>query len=211
MLQLYKNIKQKRLELGMTQTELALKMGYAGKSMIAKIEKGLVDLPQSKILAFAEALNTSASELMGWTDEDIINVTNIYPIEKRSFPVLGKIACGVPTYANEERECYIMAGADIDADFCLIAKGDSMINARINNGDIVFIRKQDAVDNGDIAAVIVNDNDEATLKRVFYYRDKALLVLRAENPAYEDMIFQNEELNNIHILGKAVAFQSDVT
>lgn len=76
MLQLYKNIKNKRTELNMTQSELAQKLGYADKSMIAKIEKGAVDLTQSKIIAFADALHTSPSELMGWncvTDEDIAN------------------------------------------------------------------------------------------------------------------------------------------
>lgn len=68
MLALYENIKNRRIELNMTQEELADKMGYQGKSMISKIEKGLVDLSQSKILAFAKALNTTPSALMGWTD-----------------------------------------------------------------------------------------------------------------------------------------------
>lgn len=72
MLQLYRNIKNRRLELGLTQSELAKKLGYSDKSMIAKIEKGAVDLPQSKIIAFAEALNVSPSDLMGWdTDDDV--------------------------------------------------------------------------------------------------------------------------------------------
>lgn len=75
MLQLYKNIKKRRTELHLTQSELATKMGYADKSMIAKIEKGLVDLPQSKIIAFAEALHVSPGDLMGWelSDSDIAN------------------------------------------------------------------------------------------------------------------------------------------
>lgn len=103
-----------------------------------------------------------------------------------------------------------MAGTDIKADFCLRASGDSMINARILNGDIVFVRKQDMVENGEIAAVVVNNDSEATLKRIFYYKEKALLILKAENPSFEDLIFQDEELNQVHILGKAVAFQSDI-
>ena len=70
MLQLYKNIKQRRLELGMTQTDLAKKLGYADKSMIAKIEKGSVDLTQSKIIAFADVLDISPGDLMGWDDKD---------------------------------------------------------------------------------------------------------------------------------------------
>lgn len=85
-----------------------------------------------------------------------------------------------------------------------------MINARILDGDIVFIRKQEIVDNGEIAAVVVNNDSEATWKRFYYYAEKAMVILKAENPAYEDMIFTNEELNNFHVLEKAVAFQSDV-
>lgn len=73
-LELYKNIKAKRKELGLTQAELASKLGYADKSMIAKIEKGAIDLPQSKIIAFANALGTTPSDLMGWmSDEEIGN------------------------------------------------------------------------------------------------------------------------------------------
>lgn len=138
------------------------------------------------------------------------HLSNIYSIELKSFPLLGEIACGKPTFANEDRESYIMAGTNIQADFCLKAKGDSMVNARILDGDIVFIRKQDMVENGEIAAVVVNNDNEATLKRFFYYAERNMVILKAENPAYEDLIFINEELNNFHILGKAVAFQSDV-
>ena len=100
------------------------------------------------------------------------------------------------------------AGANIDADFCLRAKGDSMIGARIYDGDIVFIMKQEMVDNGEIAAVIIED--EATLKRVNYYPEKDLLILKAENSQYEDLVYTGEQLNHIIILGKAVAFQSDI-
>lgn len=137
-------------------------------------------------------------------------LSNVYPIELKRFPMLGEIACGEPKYTNEDRDSYVMAGTNIDADFCLKAKGNSMINARILDGDIVFIRKQDMVENGEIAAVVVNNDSEATLKRFFYYREKALLILKPENPAYEDQIYQGEELNQVHVLGKAIAFQSDV-
>ncbi len=210
MLKLYSNIKKLREELGMSQDALAKLTGYTDRSSITKIEKGLVDLQQSKIELFAKALGTTSRELVGWDDEYESKLDNIYHIELKRFPVLGEIACGIPKYTNEDRESYIMAGTDIKADFCLKAKGDSMINARIRNGDIVFVKKQDMVENGEIAVVVVNSDSEATLKRFFYYREKALLILKAENPAYEDLIFTEEELNNIHILGKAIAFQSDV-
>ena len=85
-----------------------------------------------------------------------------------------------------------------------------MVGARILDGDIVFVKKQDMVENGEIAAVVVNNDSEATLKRLYYYKEKGLLILKPENPAYEDFIFQGEELNQVHILGKAIAFQSDI-
>jgi repressor LexA len=131
---------------------------------------------------------------------------NILKIETKKFPLLGTIAAGNPIYTEEQFESYIEAGANIPADFCLKIQGDSMINARICDGDIVFIKKQSYVDDGQIAAVLIND--EATLKRV--YKSENEIVLVAENPAYKPMVYKNEELNYIRILGKAIAFQSNV-
>lgn len=210
MLELYKNIKRRRQQLKMTQTDLALKMGYADKSMIAKIEKGNVDLPQSKILAFANVLETTPGELMGWDyeAEPTETVDNIYKLNKIKLPMLGKVACGEPIFADEDRESYIMIGTDIGADFCLQCQGDSMINARIHDGDIVFVKKTDIVENGEIAVVIIDD--EATLKRFFYYREQNLVILKPENPKYQDIILTGEQLNQVRVIGRAVAFQSDV-
>lgn len=210
MLELYKNIKRRRQQLKMTQTDLALKMGYADKSMIAKIEKGNVDLPQSKILAFANVLETTPGELMGWDyeAEPTETVDNIYKLDKIKLPMLGKVACGEPIFADEDRESYIMVGTDIGADFCLQCQGDSMINARIHDGDIVFVKKTDIVENGEIAVVIIDD--EATLKRFFYYREQNLVILKPENPKYQDIILTGEQLNQVKVIGRAVAFQSDV-
>lgn len=210
MLELYKNIKRRRQQLKMTQTDLALKMGYADKSMIAKIEKGNVDLPQSKFLAFANVLETTPSELMGWDyeAEPTETVDNIYKLDRIKLPMLGKVACGEPIFADEDRESYIMIGTDIGADFCLQCQGDSMINARIHDGDIVFVKKTDIVENGEIAVVIIDD--EATLKRFFYYREQNLVILKPENPKYQDIILTGEQLNQVRVIGRAVAFQSDV-
>lgn len=220
MLQLYKNIKHRRKELGMTQTDLAKKLGYTDKSMISKIENGSIDLPQSKIISFAEALNISPSDLMGWEEPspanklDYSKISNIMPLpykEGRTVPLIGSIACGTPILADENIEKEIMLPEDISADFCLRCKGDSMINARIYDGDIVFIRKQPMVENGEIAAVLIDemaDVSEATLKRVYIYEDKIMLI--AENPAYPPMVYSNEDMNSVRIAGKAVAFLSRV-
>lgn len=170
-----------------------------------------IALPRmGKVQLLADYFHIDKSDLIDEKDATSSILSNIYPIELKRFPMLGEIACGKPIYANEDRESYIMAGTDIKADFCLKAKGDSMINARICDGDIVFIRQQDIVENGEIAAVVINNDNEATLKRFFFYAEKNMVILKAENPAFEDMIFLNDELNNFHVLGKAVAFQSDV-
>lgn len=133
---------------------------------------------------------------------------SIYKIDKIKLPFLGSVACGEPIYADEDRESYIMVGTDIHADFCLKCQGDSMINARIHDGDIVFVRKQDIVNNGEIAVVIIDD--EATLKRFYYYKEQNMVILRPENNKYQDIVLTGEELEKVKVIGKAVAFQSDV-
>ncbi len=125
------------------------------------------------------------------------------PMPKKKIPMLGKIACGEPIYADEDFDTFVEVNSDLKADFCLTCSGDSMINANTFDGDIVFIRKQDIVDDGQIAAVIIED--EATLKRVYYDRKNNRLTLQAENPKYCPLVYIGEELNSIRILGKAVA------
>lgn len=208
-------IKQARIDKGLTQEELASKLGYKSRSSVNKIETGGRDIPRSQIKKIAEILQVSPISLLGFEDErpardDLSALAerydNILPVKLKRFPLLGEIACGEPIFANEDKESYVMADMDIHADFCLRAKGDSMINARIFDGDLVFVRKMPIVDNGDIAAVIIED--EATLKRVYYDRENNLLQLVAENPRYKPLVYSGEELDHIHILGKAVYFMS---
>lgn len=151
----------------------------------------------------SDLIEDHASETM-----ELKTFDNIYPITVKRFPLLGEIACGEPIFANEDRESYILAGTDIDADFCLKAKGDSMMGARILDGDIVFIKETSIVDNGDIAAVAIDD--EILLKRFEYSKEENILALHSENPRYRTKRYMGEELNHIRVLGKAVAFQSDV-
>lgn len=203
-------IKRLRLEKGMTLEQLGDKCGV-GKSTVRKWENGIIkDMKRDKIAKLAEALNISPSYFFECDTgkkelSQGIKITNIFPIKVHKLPMLGEISCGEPRFASEDRESYVDAGTNIEADFCLKAKGDSMINARIHDGDIVFIRRQDIVENGEIAAVVVNNDSEATLKRFYYYQERATLILKPENPAYEDLIFQNEELNEVHVLGKAIS------
>ena len=212
-------IREARLKKGFTQAELAELLGYKSRSSINKIEVEGRDIPRSSIIKFAKALDVSPAYLMGWEDEepkensgkdelDILTerFDNIKHIKLKRFPLLGEIACGEPIWADEDKESYVMADMDIKADFCLTAKGDSMVNARINNGDIVFIREAPIVDNGEIAAVIINN--EATLKRWYYYQEENKLMLVAENPKYPPLVYLNEQLNEVRCLGRAVYFMS---
>ena len=209
---LYENIRRRREALGISQEELAKRLGYKSRSSINKIELGINDLPQSKIKDFAAALSTTASRLMGWdseqnsTEVDLLEKGKILPIETQRVPLLGSIAAGQPIFAEEDFECYIELGSRIRCDYCLRVKGDSMINARIYDGDIVFIHKQPDVEDGEIAAVLVDD--EATLKRVYKSGDAIMLV--AENPNYKPITVTASDYANVIILGKAVAFQGGI-
>lgn len=127
--------------------------------------------------------------------------------EQKTVPILGQIACGAPIFAEENIEGYAPQCYGKSADFCLFAKGDSMIGARIFDGDLVYIKKQGFVENGEIAVALYEDS--ATLKRVYLYPDEKKLVLSPENPKYKPLVFIGEEINSVQILGKAIAFQSE--
>lgn len=219
-------------ELERQVMDLILK-NYASKSDFARkadlpystldsiFKRGLQNASIANIIKLCTALNISADGLsngkviminknksMIQDGIDFYKFDNILPISTQKIPFLGSVACGQPIYAEEDKESYIVLGTNIKADFCLRAQGDSMVDARIHDGDIVYVRQQEAVDNGEIAVVLIGD--EATLKRVYYYPDKQKLLLQPANPKYEPFIYVGDELDQIRILGKAVAFQSDV-
>lgn len=205
-------LKKLREDAGLSQEELANALGIS-KSTVGMYEQGKRMPNTNTILKnIATYFGVTIDYLVGYTgdavSDDTFESLGLRPIARRSFPMLGKIACGKPIMCDEECETYVEASSDIDADFCLTAQGDSMINARILDGDIVFIRSQEIVENGEIAAIIVND-DEVTLKRFFYYPEQNQVVLQPENPAYRPLVYVNEELSHIRVLGKAVAFMSN--
>lgn len=196
-------IKKRRKELNLTQEELAKKLGYKSFTTINKIESNINDITTEKVKEFAKVLNTSVSYIMGWEEqEEIKNITKIPKME--SIPILGTIACGEPILAEENIEGYFNMEKDLKADFCLYCKGDSMINARIYDGDLVFIKKQPDVEDGEIAAVLIDN--EATLKRV--YKVPGRIILRAENPTFKPIELKEEDMKDIRIIGKAVGFCS---
>ena len=191
---------------GLKQVDLSRKTGISAPT-ISEWLKGSYLAKQDKVAILAKALNVSPSWLMGLDDTETEPLPpNCFPIEKKKFPLLGNIACGEPIFADEDFEGYVEAGADIDADFCLRASGDSMIGARIHDGDIVFIKQQPIVDNGQIAAVLIEN--EATLKRFYYDQASDTVQLMAENPSYAPIVKMKSDLEDIRILGRAIAFQS---
>lgn len=199
---------------GIQPKELSDKTGIP-LSSISQYMSGFTKPKQDRIYLLAKALGVQEAWLIGFDvdmeskkHKPIDNIDNIYPIDLHRFPLVGEIACGKPIYADEDRESYVMAGTAIHADFCLRAKGDSMINARIHDGDIVFIRKDEELINGEIYAVAIGD--EATLKRVYLDKEKNTVTLSPENSSYPPLVYIGDELNDIHILGKAIAFQSDI-
>lgn len=204
-------IKARRIALGISADELALKLNK-NRATIYRYESDEIEkLPASVLESLALALDVTPAYLMGWEDTTPPLPANVIPINKikrKKVPMLGHIACGEPIFADETRNEYVLADEDIKADFCLTCHGDSMINARINDGDIVFIQQTDMVDDGEIAAVIIED--EATLKRVYYYPVQNKLILNPENPKYAPLVYIGEELDHIRILGRAVAFQSAI-
>lgn len=171
-----------------TQSDLCAKTGIS-RSTMSQYCSGAFRPKDSKLHAIAKALGVKETWLLGYESEEepsfsLEDYPNLRPIRLKRFPLLGEIA----------------------ADFCLLARGDSMIGARIYDGDAVFIRSQPMVENGEIAAVIIDD--EATLKRVYYDKINAILQLVPENPAYSPLVYVGAQLDSIRILGKAVGFMS---
>ena len=203
-------IKKTRIEKGLSQREMAKTLGIP-YSTYSNYENDNREPSSCIISKISKVLDITPAYLMGWEShekERFSSVPNILPIETQKIPLLGTIAAGEPILAEENFECYVELGAKVKADYALRVKGDSMINARINDGDIVFIRQQKAVANGEIAAVLLEDENEATLKRFYQYGN--IVVLHFENPAYKDIEINLEEGHRVQILGRAVAFQSDV-
>lgn len=208
------NIKKRRKELKYSQKKVAEYLGISQQAY-SKYENNLNSFNFETALKLGEILEISLDDLgldyrsygENNTAPDYSNIKGIMPLpEMRKVPLLGAIACGEPIYREEDE--WISLPNDIKADFCLRCQGDSMINARINDGDIVFIKSCPEVENGQIAAVSIDN--EVTLKRVYYYPEKNKLVLNPENPAYEPFVYMNEELNDVRILGRAVMFLSGV-
>lgn len=202
-----KRLKESILNSGYSYAELEKLTGISRSSLQRYANGVTAKIPIDAIQTIAKAVGVEAEYIMGWTDSNLSNIKNIEPIPTMvKVPLLGTIACGEPILAEENIEDYINMPEKAKGTFALRCKGDSMINARIFDGDIVFIREQPEVENGEIAAVLIGD--EATLKRV--YKTENSIELRPENPTFKPLYYQKEEMNKVRILGKAVGFYSNI-
>lgn len=204
-MQLYQTIEKLCKEKGITITQLCKETNLS-RASLSDLKFG-----RSKSLSFGNAMKVadyfgvSTAYLIGETETPAPAYDNIIPMPTMTtVPLLGTIACGTPITAVENIEDYVAKPESINADFALRCNGDSMVDARIFDGDIVYIHQQPTVNNGEIAAVLIDD--EATLKRV--YISDGTITLMPANQKYPPLIYSGEQLNNIRILGKAVAFTS---
>lgn len=202
-------IRKLRKQAGYTQSEFIdiLQKEYnlkADRVMLSKWECSKQSPHIETLKCIANAFGVSLDYLNGIEEKPNLKLKNVSQLHETKIPMYGKIACGAPIECNSDFDIETLSGDVVNGDFCVIARGDSMINARIFDGDIVTIRRQSIVENGEIAAVVIGD--EATLKRVYYVENGIMLV--PENPAYKPMVFTGVECENIVVLGKAVSMQT---
>lgn len=205
-------LKARRKELGLTLLEIAKRVGVS-EATVQRWESGEIKtMRHGRIVKLAEVLELSPAQLMGWEDkapaDEYSKIPNVLPLPKviKKVPLYDGIACGDPRYADPQEVDMMELPDGVRADFAVRCYGDSMIDAHICDGDIVYIRKQDDVDDGEIAAVLIDD--DATLKRV--YRKPYGVVLMPANSNYEPLVYTAEDCVNIRIMGKAVACLSKV-
>ena len=198
-------IKQLRLAKGYTQKDVAHYLGVQ-TATVNRYETGIItNLKQATIAKLSELFDVSPAYIMG-LEEDLAAYDNISEAPGVYLvPLIGTIACGTPIEAIQDTSGeQVPVDARYHCDFALRCKGDSMINARIFDGDVVYIKAQPDVENGEIAAVLINN--EATLKRVYYYEHR--LELRPENPLFPVLNYDDSNRDEIRVIGKAIAFSS---
>ena len=196
---LYEKIKLLRKQKKISQEKLAALTGYSDRSSIAKIEQGKVDLSETKIKIFANALGTTPAYLLGWEDENITSTSAL------KIPVLGNVAAGIPISAVEDILDYEEVPVSWQSQgefFALRIKGDSM-ESDINNGDTVIVKQQSDANSGDTVIALVN-GDDANCKRLQKLDNGIMLV--SNNSKYPPMYFSQEEIVSkpVVIIGKVI-------
>lgn len=191
---LAKNLKYLRLKNGFSQEYLAEKFGYKSYTTIQKWEMGTSEPSLEKLHELSRIYDVNMQAL--YTVD--LELDQVISKAFNKIPILGTIAAGLPILAEQNIEDYFNLDSSVHADFALRIKGDSMLGAGIFPNDIVFIKQQCELENGEIGAVLIEN--EATLKK--FYHEKGTVILQAENDNYKPMIFHD---GNVKIMGKLAA------
>ena len=193
-------IKKRRTELGYSVDYIAEQLSMNRATIYRYESNDIEKMPITVILPLCKVLRTTPGYLMGWAENPKVNGSK--PIQKtKPVPIVGDIACGNPIYAKENIIEYIPVLESDNVDFALYAKGDSMNNCKIDDGDIIYVKSQPIVNNGEIAVVLIDD--EATVKRFYDYGDKIVLRPDSTNPKHEEQVYEKKD-HNILIQGKVL-------
>ena len=200
-----RRLKEARNDSGITLKELANKVKLS-ESTVSRYEKGIIEAKHPTVILLAKTLGVNPVWLLGYPGAEKY-LPKIADANVIQIPILGCIEAGRTIVVQKNIVGYEYAPASAEVDFCLVIKGDSMINARMFDGDVVCIRQQSKVENGEVAVVII-EGKEATLRRGYRVGDN--LILRSENPKYPDQIFGASEKDKVEIIGKAVYLRTEV-
>lgn len=194
-------LKEVRESLGLNKVQFAEYVG-SSPANITRYEKEDMNVSLEAVKQISDKLSINPGYLLGWEEDKYVDMETY-----KKIPLIGTIAAGTPILATENIDGFEFVSQVENVDFSLKVKGNSMIGARIYDGDIVYIKQQPDVENGEIAAVMIND-ENATLKRV--YKVDGSIILHSENPEYKDMIFSKKEMKSLKILGKAISFKAAI-
>ena len=197
-------IKAARKAAHMGQAELGEAIGI-GKSSISEWESGKRSPDIDKVKDIAKVLNVTPAYLMGWDEPSPASrplPAGLLPVVKRRIPIIGHVAAGVPIMAEREYEEYEDDTYGLSCDYVLRVEGDSM-EPRVLDGDVVYVRQQPDVDDGQIAVVGVDDS--VTLKVVYHLPNGLQLV--SLNPKYKPMIYTQSNTDYLAVIGLAVAYK----
>ena len=196
-------ISELRTALGISMKEAAARLDMPYTTYV-NYEKGTREPNSETLIKLSRFFGTSIDYLLGkpYTGDVPPGFSPMPDMD--TVPLVGRIACGEPITAEENIEDYVDVPENVQCDFCLRCKGDSMIDAGIHDGDLVYIHIQPEVENGQIAAVRIDG--EATLKRVFWDKGSQVLQLVPANSSYMPKVYSGQDLESVHIEGRAVGF-----
>lgn len=200
-----KRVKNQRESIGISQEQLALKLGYKNKASISRIEAGQNEIPQSKMQAFADALETTIAYLMGWEylEDSSPTVAEKYV----TFPIIGDVAAHYDGFLNEDwtngnidiPESWLK-GRKREEYFVLRVFGDSMY-PMYHDGDLVLVLRQTTMNHSGQIGVVIYDDDKVTLKRVEYVMGEDWMKLSPINPQVPPVVIRGERLEHCRVLG----------